>query len=54
MNEVILSNTKEEGIHIFRPQEALLSTGNSSKVSHETFSPVVSRECHPPLSAWPL
>lgn len=55
MNEVILSHTKEEeGIHIIRLQEDLLSTGSSSKVCHETFPPVVSRQCPPPLSAWPL
>lgn len=55
MNEVILSNIKEEErIHIIWPQGDLLSTGSSSKVSHETFPPVVSRECPSPLSAWPL
>lgn len=49
MNEVILSNIKEEEqIHIIWPQ------GSSSKVSHETFPPVVSRDCPSPPSAWPL
>lgn len=55
MNEVILSNIKEEErIHIIWPQGDLLSTGSSSKVSHETFPPVVSRDCPSPPSAWPL
>lgn len=48
------SHKRRGGFHIIRLQEDLLSTGSSSKVHHETFPPVVSRECPPPLSAWPL